>query len=64
MERTLDAEILDSIIYSTLPLTTGVARVSHIAKAFQLFPGDESDIAIHTPQGCYEHQIMREGHKW
>lgn len=64
MERTLDVEILDSIIYSTLPLTTGVAMASHITQAFQLFSGDELDIAIHTLQGCYEHQIMCEGHEW
>lgn len=63
VERALDAEIFNSIIYSTLPLTTGVARTSLITKAFQLFPGDELDIAIHTPQGCYEHQILCEGHE-
>ena len=57
VERTLDIEILNLIINSTLPLTDSVARASHIAWTLQLFSGGELDIAIHAPQGCYKHQI-------
>lgn len=57
VERTLNVEILNLIVNSTLPLTDNMARRSHRAYTLQLFSGGELDITTHTPQGCYKHQI-------